>query len=688
MCSDGRKVVLVCRCNVEDLTRIITSAIKELTKVFTNFGTNSLLVISFQSSFIFSDLDSVDLQGRVKNTVAFTDIFCARLKQSSDVLKALNTLLNPGADLENYQLKIRRIFIPLLHKKVVKVYCTEKPNIGTSIKELELLLKAKEFRIELESQEVSITETDEATRRPNNPVSVNEKSFQAAEQNPLIAFPETSVNSVKNPSSKLSFLVYVIIIIIAMGFIFVIISIIVLGIASLGKGENTQIKMNDYSTIEAAPPLFNNTIFNTINSSAQVTPTNSSKLPIETNSDKSTRYIWGSTLSLKPTTPLAITNITSTIPTENKSLATVKAKKKLRGQLVYVNSTKSMKDKICDPNFDTTLIFQIYDPVDWHSFEIDCSTRIYGVIFQRYTSTRNMHEILNQTINIRNLTIECDKIGSRNKPLPENLPKIELNKLKYLETIAKDVASDCSPVFSYLSSYVSHFGKLQSWNISGITISDDNTPEIQRVIYKMKASVPVRIILNDVTMLSFLDIRTKSMTYFEFHLSIPNISTASVTSIDFAVETVTNFLAMAKYLKEFSSNVPIPDQKMPQVFKNLLRLPIKKLDLTIRIRDDRNKFEFKFIQKLRWLETFELELLDWRKGDFSNPSLLLTNFRLSDNLKEFRVITNFKALPQGATDVHCRSCNKTRNSQGGINLMLDRCLDCNDEKGGCVTSRR
>ncbi|CAL8117062.1 unnamed protein product [Orchesella dallaii] len=299
-----------------------------------------------------------------------------------------------------------------------------------------------------------------------------------------------------------------------------------------------------------------------------------------------------------------------------------------------------------------------------------------------------MHEILNQTINIRNLTIECDKISSRNKPLPENIPKIEFSKLKYLEVTAKNVASDCSPVFSYLGDNIQYFGKLQRLKISKVTISDDNAPEIQRIIYKMSASAPVTINLDAVMMQTSLDIRTKSQSYLGFHLFIHNVSTASVTSIDFAVETITNFLSNANYSGEFSSNVPIPDQKMPQVFENLREVKIKKLGLKIRVKDDRDKLEFKFIQSLESLVVLELELLDWRKGNASSSSLVLKNFQLPKRLEDFMVVTNFKTASQGAADLNCRSFNQTTNSQGGINLMLDRCLDCDDGKGECVSRRR
>ncbi|CAL8117060.1 unnamed protein product [Orchesella dallaii] len=332
------KVVFFISFSVEVWKQIITSATEEFIEVFTNPETNFFLVVVLNSASIFNDHESEYLKQRVRNTVDFTDKFCAHLKQRFYFLEAINILLNPkNPNLLNYQLKIRKIVITLLQDKIVKIDCPEKPTIGSSLAELLTLLKAKEFRVKLESQS---TEED---------ISESSPSSSSPENQPLKPNPGAIVDSVKNRSRKLSLLAGIKI---AMGSIIILLffgSFMAFGGTIRETPKNNTFSSTVGSAIASLEP---NVTDKTIDEVISIPPSETLK---ETVADKSTRDNSGSIFQPNPPIPIKNNGI---LPEKNSS-EPEKVKTKLVGRVVYVNSTKSMKDKtleICDPNFHTTLI--------------------------------------------------------------------------------------------------------------------------------------------------------------------------------------------------------------------------------------------------------------------------------------------------------------------------------------------
>ncbi|CAL8091850.1 unnamed protein product [Orchesella dallaii] len=390
------------------------------------------------------------------------------------------------------------------------------------------------------------------------------------------------------------------------------------------------------------------------------------------------------------------TTISSSTPMESQEQtptpghSKVTPRDKLHRQF-YIKSPFDIKHnttQICDPNYRTTIAINIEHHYDWHGVVIDCGARVYSLkMVEGYPSIQNIDEILTQTPNIRNLHIQCNRVSMG---FAEKTTKHELKKLRSLKLSSDNVASDCFDILSYLATHV-NFPTLTKLDIDKITITGKTKPEILRIMSKMKSSSSssVEINLSDIILKTFINISSKmrNFNYGRFSLNLYNVS-SSEDELEIALKTVENFLSNANDLKDFETNVALPDKKMPHILKQFKRLKIRKLFAVVQVKEGRSHLSFNFTKFLKKLEKLELKLVGWEKGNASQPFMLLTDFTsLSQSLKEFRVSTDFVTKALGADNVHCRTYHFAKNSEGGISIEMNVCSDCNDQVG-CMRRRK
>ncbi|CAL8117130.1 unnamed protein product [Orchesella dallaii] len=196
------------------------------------------------------------------------------------------------------------------------------------------------------------------------------------------------------------------------------------------------------------------------------------------------------------------------------------------------------------------------------------------------------------------------------------------------------------------------------------------------------------IIINDVKIIqnsgnfyieSISKIFSKVLLKFNSNLNNLTLSGRSADPSN-GFEPILNFLNTTNYIKEFSSDVPIPENQLLDVFEHFNRLHSKNLCVVIKLEKGRTEFSFEFTENLKQLSSLEMRLIGWEKRDGSDSQsyLLLTGFKsLLKNLKNFTVTTDFQVKAIGA-DVHCRNFEKKRNAQGDESISLNWNSDCDE----------
>ncbi|CAL8089324.1 unnamed protein product [Orchesella dallaii] len=349
-------------------------------------------------------------------------------------------------------------------------------------------------------------------------------------------------------------------------------------------------------------------------------------------------------------------------------------------QRIYIRRPSEIGNKttlLCDLDFKTELVIDAVDPFEWGNVHVDCSTRIHSLVIKGHLRPFDMLYIVNQTRNIKHLTIHGNDICTSFEgylAFIDALPRIILGRLRTLELRGMtDKESGCKEVLTLIANKFRFSPKFKTLIFNDVVITK-NKVELHRIVYILRYYVKQLLMKNIDFRISAFDLNFPVLNLTSFHLFAKN------SSSDLASLSVKNLLSNQHIIKEFHSNIEIPEDNMKLTLNRLKRIGVTNLKLSIGLLNTRNQLSIRFVRGFLRLTHCEIQLVS---NDRQDGTFILRDVdSLRSSLEEFRVAANFRFNVMGG-HVRCRGFEK--NTKDGITILtMDKCPKC--VESGC--SRR
>ncbi|ODM99999.1 hypothetical protein Ocin01_06685 [Orchesella cincta] len=244
----------------------------------------------------------------------------------------------------------------------------------------------------------------------------------------------------------------------------------------------------------------------------------------------------------------------------------------LNQQRVYIRRPLEIGVKtnlLCDPEFETNLVIDPADPFEWGNVHVDCAARIHSLVIKGHLRAWDMLSIVNQTRNIRHLSIIGNDLCTASHgfvAIIDALPKIRLERLKSLEIKGMtDKESGCREVLTLVANKFRFSSKLKTLVLDDVEVGTKNKVELHRIVYNLQNYLRVFHMKNMNFHIPTFDLIFPALNLTTLHLFVQN------SSSELASQSVKNLLSKEHFIKEFHSNVEIPEDDMKSTLNHINR---------------------------------------------------------------------------------------------------------------------